>query len=283
MEATVDALYRWINPVAGAKKLIQCLLVDPNPTVAAMNCVQRYRDNGELRFSLRSICRYAPWIRRIHILGEGDPPEWLRVGGKISWVDSVALMKRHGQEPQPNSETQKLFIAAVPGLSEKFMIFDDDWFLGDVTSERDFYADGDVPIHPESLYLHGSHAPTAWTKTLFEIGLRRLPPDFVDSIRSLGVSRTDPVREIRVLLREAGLVVTSSHRDAQAWLRDTNVGDFRSVLRTILETRPQTYCLNDDWSADPSEYCRQMTVLQSFFEEMYPEPAPWELPDQEQA
>jgi hypothetical protein len=65
------------------------------------------------------------------------------------------------------------------------------------------------------------------------------------------------------------------------WLRDTNVGDFRNVLRTIMETRPQTYCLNDDWSADPSEYCEQMTVLQNFFEEMYPERPPWELHVQE--
>ena len=282
MEADVDILYRWINPVAGAKKLIQCLLVNPKPTVMEMNCVQRYRDNGELRYSLRSARRYAPWIRRIHILGEGDPPEWLRIGGRISWVDSVALMKRCGQEPQPNSETQKLYFTAVSGLSEKFIYSDDDWFFGDETSERDFYADGDVPIHPEALHLHGSHAPTAWTKTLFDLGLRRLPSDFVDSIRSGGVSRTDPIRSIRALLMKAELVVTSSRRNAQAWIRDTNVGDFRRILQTILETRPQTYCLNDDWSTDPSEYCSQMTVLHRFFETMYPDRAPWELPLQGQ-
>jgi hypothetical protein len=278
MEATVDALYRWINPAAGAKKLIQCLLVNPNPTIGQMNCVQRYRDNGELKYSLRSVWRFAPWIRRIHILGEGDPPEWLRIGGKISWVDSIALMKSCGQEPQPNSETQRLYMTAVPGLSEKFICSDDDSFFGDETSERDFYADGDVPIHPEALYLHGSHAPTAWTKTLFELGLKRLPPDFVDSVRFGGVSRTDPIPSIRLLLREAGLVVSSSRRNARAWLRDTNVDDYRRVLQTILEKRPQTYCLNDDWSTDPSEYSGQMTVLQSFFETMYPERAPWELP-----
>jgi len=278
MEATVDALYRWISPAAGANKLIQSLLVSPNPTIGEMNCVQRYRDNGELRYSLRSICQHAPWIRRIHILGEGDPPEWLRFDGKVAWVDSLLLIKRHGQEPQPNSEMQKLYFTAIPDLSEKFICFDDDWFLGDETSERDFYADGDVPIQPQDLYLHGLHAPTAWTKTLYALGLQKLPSGLVDSVRSGGVSRTDPIRHMRALLREAGLVVTSSLRDAQVWLRDTNVGDFRSVLRTILETRPQTYCVNDDWSDDPSEYCEQMTVLQGFFEEMYPERAPWELP-----
>jgi hypothetical protein len=283
MEADVDILYRWINPVAGAKKLIQCLLVDPNPTIGEMNCVQRYRDNGELRFSLRSVWRHASWIRRIHILGEGDPPDWLRIGGSISWVDAVDLMKSCGQEPQPSSETQKLYLSAVQGLSEKFIYSDDDWFFGDATSERDFFADGDVPIQPRDLYLHGSHAPTAWTKTLFDLGRRRLAQDFVDSVRFGGTSRTDPTRPIRALLREAGLVISSSRRDAQAWLRDTNVGDFRRILQTILEMRPQTYCLNDDWSTDPSEYCRQMTVLQSFFEEMYPERPPWELPLQEHA
>ena len=281
MEATVDALYRWINPAAGAKKLIQCLLVNPNSYIDQMNCVQRFRDNGELQYSLRSIFRYAGWIRRIHILAEGDPPEWLRVGGRIAWVDAVALMKTYGQEPQLNSETQKLYFTAVPGLAEKFIAFDDDWFLGDETSERDFYADGDVPIQPQSLVGHGWHAPTAWTKTLYELGLQRLPSDLVVAIRSGGISRTEPIRRIRKLLKEDGLVVTSARRDAQAWLRDTNIGDFRHVLQTILETRPQTFCLNDDWSTIPAEYCEQFKILQSFYEKMYPEPAPWELPVQE--
>jgi len=281
MEATVDALYRWINPAAGAKKLIRCLLVNPYSYIDQMNCVQRFRDNGELQYSLRSIFRYAGWIRRIHILAEGDPPEWLRVGGRIAWVDAVALMKTCGQEPQLNSETQKLYFTAVPGLAEKFITFDDDWFLGDETSERDFYADGDVPIQPQSLVGHGWHAPTAWTKTLYELGLQRLPSDLVDAIRSGGISRTEPIRRIRKLLKEDGLVVTSARRDAQAWLRDTNIGDFRHVLQTILETRPQTFCLNDDWSTIPAEYCEQFKILQSFYEKMYPEPAPWELPVQE--
>jgi len=283
MDGIVDALYRWINPAAGAKKLIRCLLVNPNSYIDQMNCVQRFRDNGELQYSLRSIFRYAGWIRRIHILAEGDPPEWLRVGGRIAWVDAVALMKTHGQEPQLNSETQKLYFTAVPGLAEKFITFDDDWFLGDETSERDFYADGDVPIQPQSLTGHGWHAPTAWTKTLYELGLQRLPSDLVDAIRSGGISRTEPIRRIRKLLKEDGLVVTSARRDAQAWLRDTNIVDFRHVLQTILETRPQTFCLNDDWSTIPAEYCEQFKILQSFYEKMYPEPAPWEFPVQENA
>ena len=281
METTVDALYRWISPAAGAKKLIQCLLVNPNSIINEMSCVERYRDNGELKYSLRSIDRHAPWIRRIHILGEGDPPEWLHVGGRVSWVDSVALMRSCGQEPQLSSETQKLYFTEIPGLAEKFIAFDDDWFLGSETSEGDFYSDGEVPIQPRGLVGHGWHAPTAWTKTLFELGLQKLPPELIDSIRFGGVARTEPTRPIRKFLKETGLVVTSRHRDAQVWLRDTNIGDFRRVLRTILETRPQTYCLNDNWSTLPFEYCRQIKVVHRFYEEMYPRRAPWERPVQE--
>ena len=278
MNAAIDIVYRWVNPAAGAQKLIQNLLVNPKPSIGQMNCVHRYRNNGELQYSLRSVWRFAPWIRRIHILGEGDPPVWLRIGGRVSWVDALALMKSCGQEPQPNSETQKLYFTAIPGLSEKFIHSDDDWFFGDETSEEDFFADGDIPIHPEALYLQGSHAPVAWTKTLFDLGLRKLPPDFVESIRSGGVSRSDPTKSIRALLWEDGLVKISPRRNARAWLNDTNVENYRAVLGTILENRPQTYCLNDDWSTDLPTYREQMSVLQFFFQEMYPVPAPWEVP-----
>jgi hypothetical protein len=42
MEADVDILYRWINPVAGVKTLIRCLLVNPNRAIGQMNCVQSF-------------------------------------------------------------------------------------------------------------------------------------------------------------------------------------------------------------------------------------------------
>ena len=37
----------------------------------------RYRDSDELRYSLRSIAKYAPWIRNIYMVSANQVPKWL--------------------------------------------------------------------------------------------------------------------------------------------------------------------------------------------------------------
>ena len=37
----------------------------------------RYRDNNELRYSLRSLAKFAPWIRHVYIVTNGQIPYWL--------------------------------------------------------------------------------------------------------------------------------------------------------------------------------------------------------------
>jgi DNA-binding response OmpR family regulator len=45
-------------------------------TAASAN---RYRDNDELRYSMRSLEKYAPWLRRIVLVTNGQVPAWLDV------------------------------------------------------------------------------------------------------------------------------------------------------------------------------------------------------------
>ena len=39
----------------------------------------RFQDNEELRYSLRSVVRFAPWVRRIFIVTNGQIPAWLNL------------------------------------------------------------------------------------------------------------------------------------------------------------------------------------------------------------
>lgn len=39
----------------------------------------RFEDNEELRYSLRSIERHAPWVRHIFIVTNGQIPSWLNL------------------------------------------------------------------------------------------------------------------------------------------------------------------------------------------------------------
>ena len=74
----IDLVYLWVDgndPAWLAKKnayLPADKRVDPE---AAGEC--RFVENDELRYSLRSAERYAPWIRRIYILTDDQTPAWL--------------------------------------------------------------------------------------------------------------------------------------------------------------------------------------------------------------
>lgn len=39
----------------------------------------RFEDNEELRYSLRSLEQYAPWVRHIFIVTNGQIPYWLNL------------------------------------------------------------------------------------------------------------------------------------------------------------------------------------------------------------
>jgi UDP-N-acetylglucosamine-lysosomal-enzyme len=50
----------------------------------------RFRDSNELRFSLRSLERFAPWVRRVFLVTDNQIPKWLvrcSDKGPGGWVD----------------------------------------------------------------------------------------------------------------------------------------------------------------------------------------------------
>jgi len=74
----IDLVYLWVDgndPVWLTKKnefLPADRQVDPQ---VAGEC--RYVENDELRYSLRSVEKFAPWIRRVYIVTDDQTPAWL--------------------------------------------------------------------------------------------------------------------------------------------------------------------------------------------------------------
>ena len=53
----------------------------------------RYVNNDELKYSLRSVERYAPWIRKIFIVADNQKPKWLDISNpKIQIIDQNNLL-----------------------------------------------------------------------------------------------------------------------------------------------------------------------------------------------
>ena len=51
----------------------------------------RYRDNDELKYSLRSLVRNAPWIRHVYIVTDNQVPSWLNLQSNHITVKSRHL------------------------------------------------------------------------------------------------------------------------------------------------------------------------------------------------
>ncbi|XP_060533597.1 N-acetylglucosamine-1-phosphotransferase subunits alpha/beta isoform X2 [Cylas formicarius] len=101
---------------------------------------KRYEDKNELRFSLRSLEKNAPWVNHIYIVTNGQIPHWLDLNsGKVSIVTHNQIFKDTSNLPTFSSPAIESNLHRIPGLSDKFIYFNDDIFLGLPTYPEDFY------------------------------------------------------------------------------------------------------------------------------------------------
>lgn len=104
----------------------------------------RYSDHDELRYSLRSVHQYLPWVRRIFIVTNKQRPKWLLEHEKITVVDHSEIIP-HELLPTFSSVTIEMYLSKIPGLAEKFIYLNDDMFIARDMSPTDFFA-GDKPV-----------------------------------------------------------------------------------------------------------------------------------------
>jgi hypothetical protein len=139
MTEDVDAVYTWVDGSGPAFQAMRRQYAGP----AAADQASRYRSNGELRFSLRSLLRYAPWVRRIHILTNGQVPRWLDGSHpRIHLVTHAEVFPEPQCLPTFNSHAIEMCLHRIPGLSRRFLYFNDDFFLGRDVHPADFFTPG---------------------------------------------------------------------------------------------------------------------------------------------
>ena len=99
----------------------------------------RYRDSEELRYSLRSLVKNAPWIRRIYIVTDNQIPYWLNLENeRVSVISHEEIFLNKSHLPVFSSPAIEANIHRIPGLSKQFIYFNDDVFLGSKTHPEDF-------------------------------------------------------------------------------------------------------------------------------------------------
>ncbi len=147
MTDPIDAVVTWVDGAdpAHRRKLDDYLasLGRPRPPTADPT---RFSDDGELGWCLASILRFAPWFRTVWIVSDGQRPPQLDALRGTPWehrvrvVDHATLFagfERH--LPTFNSRSIISVLWRIPGLAERFVYFNDDFFLLQPVATTDFF------------------------------------------------------------------------------------------------------------------------------------------------
>ena len=100
----------------------------------------RYRDSDELRYSLRSLMRYAPWIRHVYIVTDNQIPNWLNLRHpRVSIISHTDIFPNRSHLPVFSSPAIETHLHRIKGISKRFIYFNDDVFLGADVLPDDFF------------------------------------------------------------------------------------------------------------------------------------------------
>lgn len=145
-QTEIDLVYLWVDgndPAWQAKRNAFTGITDENLPI---NCKGRYANNDELKYSLRSVEMYAPWIRRIFIVTDNQVPEWLdTTNPKIKIIDHTEILPAESL-PCFNSSLIEKYLYKIPGLAEHFLFANDDMLINQEVTSTTFFSQKGFPI-----------------------------------------------------------------------------------------------------------------------------------------
>jgi len=105
----------------------------------------RFSDLGEIGYCIRSINKFAPFINHIYIVSDGQDPH-LESKIPLSVIDHKVIFEGYEEYlPVFNSRAIETVIWRIPGLSEHYLLLNDDFIFIKETCPEDFFLpDGKV-------------------------------------------------------------------------------------------------------------------------------------------
>ncbi|GAA4881884.1 stealth family protein [Serinicoccus chungangensis] len=309
----VDVVYTWVDGTDPRHAARRARYSDEAPHGLGAN-TSRYTSHDELRYSLRSLHMYAPFVRHVYVVTDDQVPAWLDPDAAgITVVDHRDIFADASALPTFNSHAIGARLHHIPGLSEHYLYLNDDVFLARLRQAEDyFYANGiaQVPFSPAQFgvgdVIPGEVAPNSAGKTVrsllqadFGRGItqkfKHAPhPQIRSVLAELEERYAEPVaRTTRTRFRsteDVGFAATLHHHYALLTGRavpgqtrmsyvDIAAPDMSQRLdRLQHKGGVDTFCLND---VDTPEHTREAihAVVAEFLEERFPFRSPWERPD----
>ena len=148
----IDAVILWVNGNDDKHKIKISNYVDNKSEISLTKFRTRFDQVNEIKFTIDSILKFAPYIENIHIITDEQTPEFLEkidnndYYKKVSIVDHKVVFKDFEQFlPTFNCRPIETCMHRVPGLAEHFIYFNDDFFLIKHTKPTDFFRNG-LPV-----------------------------------------------------------------------------------------------------------------------------------------
>ncbi|GAA1346528.1 stealth family protein [Falsarthrobacter nasiphocae] len=272
----------------------------------------RFRQINELKYALRSIHMFAPWVRRIYICTDSPVPAWLNEEHEqIRIVRAADHFEDTSVLPVFNSQAIEAQLQNIEGLSEHFLYSNDDMFLGRPLGPDMFFSPGGITKFIEAdtrIGLGDNHldrsgfenAARVNRRLLFErFGrittrhlehtaaplrvsvLKEMRQEFAEEFIQTSASRfrqKDNISVTNSLYHYYTLLTGRSVQKVGAKVTyvDTTMYSGLKTLEKLLRKRNQDFfCLNDGSFPEVPAQERQERVV-GFLEAYFPFPAPWE-------
>ena len=155
----IDIVVPWVDDADPAWRAKKAKYTSAEETEG--NSEVRYRDWDTLRYWFRGIERFAPWVRYIYFVTDGQKPEWLNTEHpKLKWVKHSEFIPAE-YLPTFACHTIEWNLHRLPDISENFVFFNDDVFMIRPTRPDDFFVEGlpcDLPqlglLYPSGFFSH---------------------------------------------------------------------------------------------------------------------------------
>jgi hypothetical protein len=110
----------------------------------------RFTSRDELRYLMRSIEKYCPWVRNIYLVTDNQKPSWLNTSHPRVFIVDQSSLFDNPEIPIHNSAAIEWNLHKIKGLSEKFVYFNDDFLVMQPTCLDDFFIDNKPTVRLES-------------------------------------------------------------------------------------------------------------------------------------
>jgi hypothetical protein len=313
----IDVVYTWVDGADPAWRARKNAALGENAWVTANEQAanaSRYVSRNELRYSLRSLHCHAPWVRRIFLVTDDQTPEWLDVSHpQLTMVSHKEIFGEGGVLPTFNSMAIETRLHRIPGLSEHFIYFNDDVFLGRPVLPSAFFTPSgqtrvflsvnridNGPPRPEDppimsagknnrrllerqfgRYLSHKlkHTPHPARRSV----LAEIEGTFPDEIAATASHQFRHHEDISLIssLQQHWSVLTGQGVQSDLAYMYRDMGDPTTPERLALALRKRdldVFCLNDT-DARGAAAEQQAALLAGFLPAYYPFRSPYELPD----